>query len=46
MKKYMVNVIVGCNIVKRIVVDRREVAQMIADTIADDVTEVIIREVA
>lgn len=45
MKKYIVDVLIGFHSAKRFVVDTLDIAEMIADNLRDDVTDVIIREV-
>lgn len=44
MKQYIVDVLIGLQSVKKYVVDNIEIAQMIAENIKDDVTDVVIRE--
>ena len=44
MKHYIVDVLIGLQSVKKYVVDNIEVAQMMAENIKDDVTDVVIRE--
>lgn len=45
MNKYIVEVLVGFQSVKKLVVDTLDIAEMLAENFSDDVTDVIIREV-
>lgn len=45
MKKYIVDVLIGFQSVKKLVVDTLDIAEMIAENYRDDITYVIIREV-
>jgi hypothetical protein len=45
MKKYIVDVLIGFQSVKKYVVETLDIAEMIAENFRDDVTDVVIREV-
>ena len=45
MKQYIVDIIIGMQTVKKFVVDTLDVAEMMAEYLRDDMTDVIIREV-
>lgn len=44
MNKYIVEVLIGFQSVKKYVVESLDIAEMIAENFRDDVTDVIIRE--
>lgn len=46
MKKYIIEIMIGFQSVKKYVAETFDIAEMLAENFSDDVTDVIIREVS